>query len=109
MRHYRTTRPPCGFCGKRGQALEAQTALLDAPEREGWPNAGAYLARFKRPMSERVSVMSKYHFHCTDGRDFVLDREGVEIVAEGDLLWLASRAAARLISECLTSMAGQSG
>jgi|SRR3954447_13069649 hypothetical protein len=50
-------------------------------------------------MSERVGVMSKYHFHCTDGRDFVLDGEGVEIVAEGDLLWLASRAAARLISE----------
>jgi hypothetical protein len=43
--------------------------------------------------------MPKLHFHCTDGRDLVLDREGVEEVAEASLLWLASRAAARLMSK----------
>jgi hypothetical protein len=56
-------------------------------------------SRFGGTASESVSVMPKLHFHCTDGRDLVLDREGVEVVAETNLLWLASRAAARLMSE----------
>jgi hypothetical protein len=43
--------------------------------------------------------MPKYHFHCTDGCDLVLDRKGLEVVAETDLLWLASRAATRLMRE----------
>jgi hypothetical protein len=55
---------------------------------------GGYPARFKRPMSESVGAMSKHHFHCTDGRDFVLDREGTEEVVETNLLWLASQTAA---------------
>jgi hypothetical protein len=50
-------------------------------------------------MSESVGAMSKHHFHCTDGRDFVLDREGTEEVVETNLLWLASQTAARLMSE----------
>ena len=41
--------------------------------------------------------MSRFYFHCSDGVDLVLDREGVEIEAS-DVLGLALRAAARLIS-----------
>ena len=40
--------------------------------------------------------MSRYFFHCSDGVDLVLDREGVEIEAS-DVLWSGMRAAERLI------------
>jgi hypothetical protein len=50
-------------------------------------------------MSESISVMSTYYFNCTDGRDLVLDREGIEDSGETNLLWLASQAAARLMSQ----------
>ena len=41
--------------------------------------------------------LSRFYFHCSDGVDLVLDREGVEIEAS-DVLGFALRAAARLIS-----------
>src|SRR5215218_1578234 len=41
--------------------------------------------------------MSRFYFHCSDGVDLVLDREGVESEAS-DVLWLGMRAAERLIS-----------
>ena len=40
--------------------------------------------------------MLKYHFHCSDGYDLIVDREGREL-RELDLLWIALDAAARLI------------
>ena len=41
-------------------------------------------------------IVSKFFFHCSDGVDLVLDREGSEIEAS-DVLWSAVRAAARLM------------
>ena len=41
--------------------------------------------------------MSRFYFHCSDGVDLVLDREGVESEAS-DVLWLGMRAAERLIT-----------
>jgi hypothetical protein len=41
--------------------------------------------------------VSKFYFHCGDGVDLVLDREGIEIAAS-DVLWWALRAAVRLMS-----------
>ena len=41
--------------------------------------------------------MPRFYFHCSDGVDLVLDREGVESGAS-DVLWLGMRAAERLIS-----------
>src|SRR3954463_1245233 len=41
--------------------------------------------------------MPRFYFHCSDGVDLVLDREGVESEAS-DVLWLGMRAAERLIS-----------
>ena len=38
----------------------------------------------------------RFYFHCSDGVDLVLDREGVEIEAS-DVLWSGMRAAERLI------------
>lgn len=43
--------------------------------------------------------MPRYYLHCTDGVDFVLDRVGHEIDAESDLMWVAFRAADRLMGE----------
>src|SRR3954465_2889963 len=40
--------------------------------------------------------MSRFYFHCSDGVDLVLDREGIEIEAS-DVLLSALRAAERLI------------
>ena len=40
--------------------------------------------------------MPRFYFHCSDGVDLVLDREGVEIEAS-DVLWWGMRAAERLI------------
>ena len=40
--------------------------------------------------------MPRFYFHCSDGVDLVLDREGVEIEASDVLRW-AVRAAERLI------------
>ena len=40
--------------------------------------------------------VSKFYFHCSDGVDLVLDREGVESEASDVLRW-AVRAAERLI------------
>jgi len=40
--------------------------------------------------------MSRFYFHCSDGVDLVLDREGVESEAS-DVLWLGMRAVERLI------------
>jgi hypothetical protein len=40
--------------------------------------------------------LSRFYFHCSDGVDLVLDREGVEIEAS-DVLLSALRAAARLM------------
>ena len=40
--------------------------------------------------------LSRFFFHCSDGVDLVLDREGVEIEAS-DVLWSGMRAAERLI------------
>ena len=40
--------------------------------------------------------LSRHFFHCSDGVDLVLDREGVEIEAS-DVLWSGMRAAERLI------------
>lgn len=45
--------------------------------------------------------MLKYYFHCSDGYDLVVDREGREL-GESDLLWIALDAAARLMSELQT-------
>ena len=46
--------------------------------------------------------MPRFYFHCSDGVDLVLDREGVEIEAS-DVLWLGMRAAERLIRAALPS------
>src|SRR4051794_4612291 len=43
----------------------------------------------------------KYHFHCSDGYDLVVDREGREL-RESDLLWTALDVAARLMSDLRT-------
>ena len=43
--------------------------------------------------------MPRYFLHCTDGVDFVLDKVGHEIDAESELMWLAYRAADRLMAE----------
>ena len=40
--------------------------------------------------------LSRFFFHCGDGVDLVVDREGVEIEAS-DVLWSGMRAAERLI------------
>ena len=40
--------------------------------------------------------MLKYYFHCSDGYDLIVDREGREL-RESDLLWTALDAAARLM------------
>jgi len=40
--------------------------------------------------------MPRFYFHCSDGVDLLLDREGVESEAS-DVLWLGMRAAERLI------------
>jgi len=40
----------------------------------------------------------KYYFHCSDGSDLVVDREGIE-VTESEVLWSALRTAARLMSQ----------
>jgi hypothetical protein len=40
--------------------------------------------------------MPRFYFHCSDGVDLVLDREGVESEAS-DVIWLGMRAAERLI------------
>jgi hypothetical protein len=43
------------------------------------------------------SEMKRFYFHCSDGLDLVLDREGIE--ADGsEVLWWALKAADRLIS-----------
>jgi hypothetical protein len=42
--------------------------------------------------------MLKYYFHCSDGSDLLVDREGIEIT-ESEVLWSALRTAARLMSE----------
>ena len=49
----------------------------------------------KGPVTEHK--LSRFYFHCSDGVDLVLDREGVEVEAS-DVLWSALRAAALLIS-----------
>ena len=43
----------------------------------------------------------KYYFHCSDGYDLIVDREGRELRGS-DLLWTALDAAARLMSELQT-------
>lgn len=43
--------------------------------------------------------MARYYLHCTDGVDLVLDRVGLVIDAESELMWFAYRAADRLMSE----------
>ena len=43
------------------------------------------------------SEMKRFYFHCRDGLDLVLDREGIE--ADGsEVLWWALKAADRLMS-----------
>jgi hypothetical protein len=49
----------------------------------------------KGPVTGRK--LSRFYFHCSDGVDLVLDREGVEIEAS-DVLLSALRVAARLVS-----------
>src|SRR5215213_11137184 len=52
----------------------------------------------KGHVTRRRSVrMPRFYFHCSDGVDLVLDREGVESEAS-DVLWLGMRAAERLIT-----------
>ena len=41
--------------------------------------------------------LPRFYFHCSDGVDLVLDREGVES-EPSDVLWLGMRAAERLIT-----------
>jgi hypothetical protein len=43
------------------------------------------------------TTMPKYHFHCTDGTDLVLDREGRTLNNASDLLWQGLRKAAELM------------
>jgi hypothetical protein len=43
------------------------------------------------------AIMAKYHFHCTDGADFLLDREGRRLTSDSDLLWHGLRKAAELM------------
>jgi hypothetical protein len=45
--------------------------------------------------------LKRFYFHCSDGLDLVLDREGIE--ADGsEVLWWALKAADRLMSALLT-------
>jgi hypothetical protein len=41
--------------------------------------------------------VARFYFHCSDGSDLIIDREGVEVYGS-DVLWWALRAAARLMS-----------
>jgi hypothetical protein len=41
--------------------------------------------------------VSRFCFHCSDGLDLVVDREGIEVQGS-DVLWWALRAAARLMN-----------
>ena len=41
--------------------------------------------------------VARFYFHCSDGFDLNIDREGVEVHGS-DVLWWALRAAARLMS-----------
>jgi hypothetical protein len=41
--------------------------------------------------------VSRFYFHCSDGGDLILDREGIEVEGS-DVLWWALRAAARLMN-----------
>jgi hypothetical protein len=43
------------------------------------------------------SELPRFYFHCSDGSDFVVDREGLEVQGS-DVLWCALRAAARLMN-----------
>jgi hypothetical protein len=43
-----------------------------------------------------VSEMSRVFFHCSDGYDLVIDREGIE-ADESDILWCSIQAAERLM------------
>src|SRR4051812_7294120 len=60
----------------------------------------------KGPVTEHK--LSRFYFHCSDGVDLVLDREGVEIEAS-DVLLSALRAAARLMVRCLATTIGRPG
>jgi hypothetical protein len=43
----------------------------------------------------------RYHFHCTDGRDLILDRRGRSLRADGDTQRQAEAVARRLMAELL--------
>lgn len=58
----------------------------------------AFATNAKQPDTTETA-MARYYLHCTDGVDFVLDRVGLAIDAESELMWFAYRAAARLMSE----------
>jgi len=43
----------------------------------------------------------RYHFHCTDGRELILDRRGRHLRADGDAQRQAEAVARRLMAELL--------
>jgi len=43
----------------------------------------------------------RYHFHCTDGRELILDRRGRPLRADGDVQRQAEAVARRLMAELL--------
>lgn len=45
----------------------------------------------------------RHHFHCTDGRELILDLRGRPLRADGDALKQAEGVARRLMSEVLIS------
>src|SRR5215212_6496728 len=68
-----------------------------------WVNSLA-VGRLKRKTCGRILVPGptegeslRVYFHCSDGFDLVIDREGVE-VQSSDVLWCALRAAADLMN-----------